>query len=122
MMSKVDKKNPAPKKVNAKEAYMGKDMKEWADYMGLDIKGMNKRFNERTKKGKPGHPISSVGMIRGCIVAQDEGKLEQYAFACFDAYWGTLKDTDDEETLRQLCVEGGLSLTPDQFVKRVQDQ
>merc|ERR1719456_1022572 len=95
---------------------------EWAEYLGLNINSIAKRLNQRTKKGLPGHPIRSLGMIRGCIVAMDEGKLEQYAFACFDAYWGTLLDTDDEETLKELCVEGGISMSPEQFVKRVNDQ
>ena len=36
--------------------------------------------------------------------------------------WGTLKDTDDEDTWKELCVQGGLSMTPEQFVKRVNDQ
>merc|ERR1719487_1668236 len=110
-MAKVDKSNPDRGKSAPapKEVWGGKDMRQWAEYLGLDIKSGAARLNSRTKKGLPGHPIRSLGMLRGTIVAMDEGKLEQYAFACFDAYWGTLKDTDDDETLKELCVQGGLS-------------
>jgi hypothetical protein len=72
--------------------------------MGLDIKTMGDRLNARTLKGEPGHPIRAVELMRGAIVAQDQGEetLDRYAFACFDAYWGTLKDISDtgEQRLR----------------------
>jgi len=122
MMAKAVDNNPAPKKRNPKEIYFEQNQTEWADYMGLDIKKLPERFKALTVKGLPGHPIKSVEMIRGCIVAMDDGKLEQYAFACFDAYWGTLRDTSDEAVVKQCCIEGGLSITPDQFWERIQDQ
>ena len=75
MMAKSDDSAPAAEKKerSAKEVWGDHDLVAWADYMGLDIKTMGERFNARKADGSPGHPISSVKMLRGLLIAAEEG-------------------------------------------------
>ena len=64
-----------------KQAYMLKDLADWARLYGLRIVFPPKVF-----------PVNSVKCMRGAFVALDEGKLVPYATAAFEAYWGDDRD------------------------------
>ena len=115
---------------------MAADMQAWAAYVGLDIKSMRQRFEAKTKAGAPGHPMSSVAMLRGCLVAlHTEGVPAMQRFAragnpsCihapassdgwggFHAYWTTLQDVTDEAVLRDMHKQAGRILGLDDYAE-----
>ena len=95
--------NPNP----VKSKYYFKDLQDWARFCGVTI-------------GKPSvFPVRAVTMMRGAYVALDQGRLQAYAWACFEKYWGELKDVSDNEVLAEICEEADLDA--DLFFKGVQD-
>ena len=88
--------------------------------MGLNINSMSQRFNARTKSGAPGHPISSVKMLRGALIALEEGEdaMIRFSFVSFDAYWGTLVDVNDDDVLLDMHKAANLKIKPEIFLER----
>ena len=95
--------NPHP----VKSKYSTKDLQDWARFCGIKI-GWPKVF-----------PVNAVACMRGALVAQDEGVLPAYAWACFETYWGDLKDISQPEILTGICARVGLK--PDDFFRRIQE-
>lgn len=84
--------NPHP----VKSRYYNKDLKDWARHCGIEI-------------GKPPvFPVRSVDAMRAAIVALDRGKLPEFSWATFRAYWGELKDISQPEVLEEICASVGL--------------
>lgn len=84
--------NPHP----VKSRYYNKDLKDWARYCGIEI-------------GRPPvFPVRSVDAMRAAIVALDKGKLPEFSWATFRAYWGELKDISQPEVLDEICRSVGL--------------
>jgi 2-hydroxychromene-2-carboxylate isomerase len=80
--------NPVP----AKQAYMRKDLADWARLAGLEIVFPPRVF-----------PVNSVKAMRGCIWLEPEGKLVAFARAVFEAYWGRDLDISQDAVLSELC-------------------
>ncbi len=80
--------NPVP----AKQAYMRKDLADWARLAGLAIVFPPRVF-----------PVNSVKAMRGCIFLEPEGKLVPFARAVFEAYWGRDLDISQDAVLSELC-------------------
>lgn len=80
-----------------KQAYMQKDMQDWARLYGLSIKFPPTVF-----------PVNSVKCMRGAFVALDQGKLVPYATAAFEAYWGDDRDLSREEVLADIARKSGI--------------
>ena len=80
-----------------KQAYMLKDLDDWARLYGLRIVFPPKVF-----------PVNSVKCMRGAFTALDEGKLVPYATAAFEAYWGDDRDIAREEVLAKIVERVGL--------------
>ena len=80
-----------------KQAYMQKDMQDWARLYGLAIKFPPTVF-----------PVNSVKCMRGAIVALDEGKLAPYVAAAFEAYWGDDLDLSREDVLADIAKKAGI--------------
>ena len=80
-----------------KQAYMEKDLADWARFYGLGIVFPPKVF-----------PVNSVECMRGALHALDEGKLVPYATAAFEAYWGDDRDIAQEEVLAEIAACAGL--------------
>ena len=96
--------NPHP----VKGRYYNKDLKDWARYCGIEI-------------GKPPvFPVRSVDAMRAAIVAQDEGKLPEFAWATFRSYWGELKDISQPEVLEEIC--GSVRLNWDEVSQRIKGE
>jgi len=83
--------------VPAKAAYMMKDMADWARFYGITIGWPQKVF-----------PVNSVKVMRGCIVADGEGKLVPFARASFEAYWGRREDISQDEVVIAVAESVGL--------------
>jgi 2-hydroxychromene-2-carboxylate isomerase len=78
--------------VPAKQAYMHKDLQDWAREAGLRIIFPPTVF-----------PVNSVKAMRGCLVLQPEGKLVPFARAVFEAYWRSDQDISRPEVLAAIC-------------------
>jgi 2-hydroxychromene-2-carboxylate isomerase len=88
-----DRENPVP----IKAAYMDKDLADWARLAGLAIRWRPTIF-----------PINSVRAMRGCIVADREGKLVEHARRVFEAYWRDDRDIARDSELTEIAVACGL--------------
>jgi len=87
------RENPNPRKA----AYMTKDLADWARLVGVRI-GM-----------PPVFPVRAVKAMRGALFALDQGRLEDYAEAVFDVYWGDFKDISQDDVLADVCAKVGLN-------------
>ncbi len=84
--------NPDPRKA----AYSAKDLQDWARLAGIRI------------GSPPVFPVRAVAAMRAVLAAQEEGKLLGFSKACFEAYWGDLKDISQREVLLAVCDTAGL--------------
>lgn len=80
-----------------KHAYSLKDMQDWARLYGLAIAFPPTVF-----------PVNSVKCMRGAFVALDEDKLEAYAAAAFEAYWGHDRDLSKDDVLADIAESAGI--------------
>jgi 2-hydroxychromene-2-carboxylate isomerase len=83
--------------VQAKAAYMKKDLADWARAAGLKIVFPPSVF-----------PVNSVKAMRGCIWLAPQGRLVDFARACFQAYWSEDRDISQDDVLADLCGRLGL--------------
>jgi 2-hydroxychromene-2-carboxylate isomerase len=93
--------------VPAKQAYMKKDLQDWAKEAGLRIIYPPTVF-----------PVNSVKAMRGCLVLEPEGKLVPFARAVFEAYWGDDLDISRAEVLVGICRQVGVD--PEGFLAAVE--
>jgi 2-hydroxychromene-2-carboxylate isomerase len=94
--------------VPAKAAYMKKDLADWARAAGLKIVFPPSAF-----------PVNSVKAMRGCIWLAPQGRLVDFARACFQAYWSEDRDISQDAVLAELCATVGLDT--DAFFAAVAD-
>jgi 2-hydroxychromene-2-carboxylate isomerase len=83
--------------VPAKQAYLKKDLADWARLAGLKILFPPTVF-----------PVNSVKAMRGCILLEPEGKLVPFASAVFEAYWSDDRDISKDDVLAELCTRVGV--------------
>ena len=91
--------------VPAKARYYAKDLKDWARHEGVEI---------RTPVV---FPVNSVKAMRGCLVADELGRLPAFASRVFEAYWQAGQDVSQEPVIRALATEAGLD--PDELMERI---
>jgi 2-hydroxychromene-2-carboxylate isomerase len=89
--------------VPAKQAYLLKDLQDWARFAGLGI-----HFPPRV------FPVNSVKAMRGCLLLEAEGKLVPFAQAVFEAYWAQQLDISQDAVLAGLCERIGVD--PQRFL------
>ncbi len=77
-------------------AYYRKDLQDWARYCGIRI-GQPEVF-----------PVRAVEAMRGAVYALQQGSIEDYASAVFEAYWGELQDISKPDVLEAICRKVGL--------------
>ena len=80
-----------------KQAYMLKDLADWAKLYGLKIIFPPTVF-----------PVNSVKCMRGAFVALEHNKLVPYATAAFEAYWSNDHDLSREDVLADIAAAAGL--------------
>ncbi len=83
--------------VPAKARYAGKDLQDWARLAGLSIKMPPSVF-----------PVNSVKAMRACLVLAPQGRLEAFARAVFEIYWGEDQDISQDAVLGDVCGRLGL--------------
>jgi 2-hydroxychromene-2-carboxylate isomerase len=89
--------------VAAKQAYMRKDLQDWARSVGVRIVFPPAVF-----------PVNSVKAMRGCLLLEAEGKLVPFARAVFEAYWGADRDISQDTVLSEVCA--GVGVDPLRFL------
>jgi 2-hydroxychromene-2-carboxylate isomerase len=88
------------KGVPAKQAYLKKDLQDWARRAGLHIVFPPRVF-----------PVNSVKAMRGCLWLLREGGPERmlpFAQALFEAYWSREEDISQDAVLAGLCTGQGI--------------
>ncbi len=80
----------------AKWKYHAKDLQDWARLYGLAIRWPDV------------FPVNSVKGMRGCLAAEEQGKLRDYARALFEAYWGEGRDISQDDVLADAATRAGL--------------
>ena len=94
--------------VPVKQRYYGKDLQDWADFVGISI------------GNPPVFPVNSVKVMRGAFVAIEEGCLVPYARAAFDSYWSELRDISQDEEVTAIAQSAGLDV--DTFWNKIGSQ
>jgi 2-hydroxychromene-2-carboxylate isomerase len=103
--------NQSPLDIPAKRAWMADDMKFFADRYGVPFE-----FN-------PFFPINTLVLMRGATYAAQEGFLDRYSDALFDAMWGRPQNLGDPNTIgavlqaADLDVERIVAATQDPQIK-----
>ncbi len=88
--------------VPAKQAYLRKDLADWARLAGIRILFPPTVF-----------PVNSVKAMRGCLLLEPEGLLVPFAEAAFQAYWSDDRDISQDAVLADLCA--GIGVEPERF-------
>jgi 2-hydroxychromene-2-carboxylate isomerase len=85
----ASRENPVP----AKQAYMRKDLQDWARLAGVTIGFPPTVF-----------PVNSVKAMRGCLWLEPRGLLVPFAEAVFEAYWTHDLDVSQDAVLATICT------------------
>jgi 2-hydroxychromene-2-carboxylate isomerase len=85
------------KGVPAKQAYLRKDLADWARHEGVTIHFPPSVF-----------PVNSVKAMRGCILLEPQGLLLPFASAVFEAYWSDDHDISQDAVLAAICARLGI--------------
>ena len=88
--------------VPAKQAYLRKDLADWARLAGIRIRFPPTAF-----------PVNSVKAMRGCLLLEPDGLLVPFAEAVFHAYWSDDRDISQDAVLAEICA--GVGVEPEQF-------
>lgn len=83
--------------VPAKQAYMLKDLADWARHYGLAIRWPQKIF-----------PVNSVKAMRACFFADAQGRVVPFARAVFEVYWGEMRDISQDDVVADAAAKAGL--------------
>jgi 2-hydroxychromene-2-carboxylate isomerase len=83
--------------VPAKQAYLRKDLQDWARQAGVTMRFPPSVF-----------PVNSVKAMRGCILLDAQDKLVSFAEAVFEAYWAKDQDISQDAVLAELCERIGV--------------
>jgi 2-hydroxychromene-2-carboxylate isomerase len=57
--------------------------------------------------------------MRGCLVAEEHGRIVPYSRAVFETYWGEDRDISQEDVLREVC--GRVGLDADELLEKIAD-
>jgi 2-hydroxychromene-2-carboxylate isomerase len=101
----ASRENPVP----AKQAYMHKDLQDWARLTGVTIGFPPTVF-----------PVNSVKAMRGCLWLEPRGLLVPFAEAVFEAYWTHDQDVSQDAVLATLCTR--LQIDPTAFFEGIGTQ
>jgi 2-hydroxychromene-2-carboxylate isomerase len=92
--------------VPAKQAYLRKDLQDWARHCGLTLHFPPAVF-----------PVNSVKAMRGCLLLEPEGRLLPFAESVFEAYWSRQLDISRDEVLAELAA--GVGVEPARFLEGI---
>ena len=96
-----------------------KDVKNKREYLQLESQRFIAKHGIAFQRN-PHFPVNTVTIMRGAIVARDEGFLLRYADAMFAGMWEQGRKMDDPEVIRATLTEAGLDAA--HLLARVQEQ
>lgn len=94
--------------VPAKASYHAKDLRDWADFYGLELRFPPSVF-----------PVNSVKALRGALVALEHGRISPYSQAVFAAYWGGDRDISRDDVLEPIVRGAGLD--PGEYFEKINE-
>jgi len=100
--------NTTPMAVAPKGAYLVRDLGRYAARYGVPL-GLPKDF-----------PINSMALMRGALVAAQDGKLDAYLAAVYPAIFGKRLAMNDMATVGRVLAEAGFD--PARFAARIAEQ
>ena len=100
--------NESPASLAPKSAWMASDLPRFASRYGVPYR-RNEYF-----------PINTLSLMRGAVVAMQDGILERYLATVFPAMWVHSKKMDELDVVSETLKEGGLD--PEYLLARVGDQ
>ena len=80
-----------------KAPYSGKDLQDWAKFVGIKI-----------VMPPPVFPVRATLAMRCALAAQEEGKVVEFSRNCFEAYWSLSKDISLPGVIKEVCDEADL--------------
>ena len=89
--------NAAPVAVPAKRAYM----------MAVDLPRLARRYGIALDFD-PAAPFDSLGLMRGAMVAEADGRLAEYVSAMFCAMWAEARDMPDPAVVAEVLSGAGI--------------
>ena len=78
------------------------------DYERLEIRRFVERHHVDAFRMNPHFPVNTLLMMRGAVVAEDEGKLAPFVEACFRAMWEGGEKVDDPAVAGAVLDAAGL--------------
>lgn len=90
------------------------------NYMRLETKRFIEEHQLKKFRMNPNFPVNTVQMMRGALVAEDEGYAEKYVNAMFTAMWEDEKKMDDPEVIIATLNAAGLDGA--HILERIQEQ
>ncbi len=100
--------NRGPLEVPSKKTYMIRDVKDWANYYGIEL-----NFPDL-------FPVNSVKSMRGALVAKEHGRIRDYTHKLFEFYWIRNDDISQDNILSLALKE--LDMDHELFMKRINEQ
>lgn len=86
--------------------HMSKDLADWARFYDLRITWPPSVF-----------PVNSVAIMRGVLVAFEEGRGVEFSRAAFEAYWGEDRDVSQPDVVADVARRVGLD--PERLLARI---
>ncbi len=96
-----------------------KEVKNKREYLQLESQRFIAKHGIAFQRN-PHFPVNTVTIMRGAIVARDEGFLPRYADTMFAGMWEQGRKMDDPEVIRATLAEAGLDAA--HLLARVQEQ
>lgn len=78
------------------------------DYQYRDVQTFARIANIRIAFPQAHFPVNSLKVMRGCVWLKRQGKLEAFARAAFEAYWGREEDFYQDDVLARICEGCGV--------------
>jgi 2-hydroxychromene-2-carboxylate isomerase len=94
-------------------------IKNKGEYTRLEMQRFIAKHGISEFRSNPHFPVNTLQIMRGAIVAQNEGFLEKYVDEVFRHMWVEPKKMDDPEVLRSAFEESGLPA--DTIMEQIQD-
>ena len=88
-------------------------------YMRLEMRRFIEEHNLSAFRMNPHFPVNTLQIMRGAIVAEDEGTSKLYVETMLNAMWEQEKKMDDPAVIKEVLDAAGLD--GDHFLARIQE-
>lgn len=89
------------------------------EYQALETRRFLAKHDITSFRPNPHFPVNTLQLMRGAIVARNEGCFERYVAEVFRHMWSEPKKMDDPEVIRSALTESGLPA--DAILEGIQD-